>query len=373
MMAAVLAQATGIPQPEPLPLPAPFWLVWVLLIFTFLLHVIPMNLMLGGSLLAAVSRTKGTAYDLRLFQTFVKILPTIIAATVSFGVAPLLFVQLLYGRLLYTSSILIGWYWFGVIPILIVAYYGSYYLAFKHGSTGKASFWGIWIISILFLVIAFIYTNNMSLMLRPGVFVEKYLASGSGLHLNLDAPMLIPRYLHNLLGAIAVASLGIAVLGWINRKREPEFGAWAMRRGSVWFGITTIINMGVGVWFLFSLSRETLLGLMNPAGALYLMLGIVAGLVAVFLAMQAINATEPGSLVLGAVASLLLTLLSMILLRDQLRGIYLAQAGFEPVQWIVPDWGPILLFVALFVLMIVVVGWLVRLLVRAPKSGSTPS
>ena len=38
----------AIPQPDPLALPAPAWLLWALLLLTFFLHVIPMNLVLGG-------------------------------------------------------------------------------------------------------------------------------------------------------------------------------------------------------------------------------------------------------------------------------------------------------------------------------------
>ena len=39
----------AIPQPDPLALPAPAWLLWALLMLTFFLHVIPMNLVLGGA------------------------------------------------------------------------------------------------------------------------------------------------------------------------------------------------------------------------------------------------------------------------------------------------------------------------------------
>lgn len=37
-----------IPAPVPIPLPAPPWLVQILLVFTYILHVLPMNLLVGG-------------------------------------------------------------------------------------------------------------------------------------------------------------------------------------------------------------------------------------------------------------------------------------------------------------------------------------
>jgi len=47
-----------IPSVDPMPLPAPAWLFHVLLVFTFFLHALFMNLTLGGTILAAVGRLK---------------------------------------------------------------------------------------------------------------------------------------------------------------------------------------------------------------------------------------------------------------------------------------------------------------------------
>jgi len=47
------------------------------------------------------------------------------------GVAPLLFLQVLYGRLFFTSSILMAGFWLAVVPLLIVAYYCAYVVAFR--------------------------------------------------------------------------------------------------------------------------------------------------------------------------------------------------------------------------------------------------
>ena len=41
-----------IPLADPLPQPAPVWLLWALLQLTFFLHLLAMNVVLGGSILA---------------------------------------------------------------------------------------------------------------------------------------------------------------------------------------------------------------------------------------------------------------------------------------------------------------------------------
>jgi len=49
-------------------------------------------------------------------------IPSTFALGVTFGIAPLLFVQVLYGNLIYSSSILMGVFWLLIIPFIIIAY-----------------------------------------------------------------------------------------------------------------------------------------------------------------------------------------------------------------------------------------------------------
>lgn len=50
-----------IPDPDPIPLPAPVGLLKFLLILTFILHILAMNLALGGGLIAAGYTLVGAA------------------------------------------------------------------------------------------------------------------------------------------------------------------------------------------------------------------------------------------------------------------------------------------------------------------------
>ena len=112
--------AVTIPQLDPLPVPSPPGLLWFLLMLGFLLHLLPMNFVLGGTPIALAARWR--ARDGRhpqhaaLVAWFAKALPVAIAAAVTFGVVPLLFVQALYGRLFFTSAVLLARYWFAVVP-----------------------------------------------------------------------------------------------------------------------------------------------------------------------------------------------------------------------------------------------------------------
>jgi hypothetical protein len=64
------------------------------------------------------------------------------------GVPPLLFAQVLYGRALYTSSVLIGVYWISIIGILMLTYWLLYRFTARL-EAGKSAWWvgsarGLW-------------------------------------------------------------------------------------------------------------------------------------------------------------------------------------------------------------------------------------
>jgi hypothetical protein len=364
-----LASALNVPRPEPVPLSGPASVFWSLLILTFLLHVLAMNAVVGGSIAAAVNGFLGNRRKDRrhtqLSRWLYKSLPVAVAATVSLGVAPLLFAQVLYGRLLYTSSILMGWYWLAVIPILILAYYGTYLLAIKGATLGRRM--GIlgWIVAGLFLSIAFIYTNNMSSMLRPDLFVSRYLADGRGLTLNLDDPSLFPRFLHVLIGAIAVSGLLIAFYGFAASRNDQGYGSWVLRKGAKWFVAATALNFVIGTWFVLSYQTGVLLSFMRDSllGPLALATGLFFALVAFGLGAICIQSSRPGPFLYGTAGCLVVTILSMVLVRDQIRVTLLAPS-FRPTSWVEPQWGLITVFVGLLVLAVATIVWMVRLLVR---------
>jgi len=76
-----------IPDPDPIGLPAPDWLLIFLLLLTFVLHILAMNLTLGGTVIAVVSdflgRRRGDERYRRLAQHLVSLLPITLAATIT--------------------------------------------------------------------------------------------------------------------------------------------------------------------------------------------------------------------------------------------------------------------------------------------------
>ena len=215
----------AIPQPDPLALPAPAWLLWALLLLTFFLHLIPMNLVLGGSIIGAIARVRGRRPATgrtkpQLAHIIVKAMPVLISATVTLGVAALLFLQVLYGRVFFASAVVMGWWWLSVIGLLILTYYAAYLLAMRESSLGGSRHrCSPGSIAAVVGLIALIYGNNMTLMLKPAELVARYAADGGGVAAEPARPDALP----------APPAHGA---GRDRRERPRDRGRWASCGGS---------------------------------------------------------------------------------------------------------------------------------------------
>jgi len=355
-----------IPLPEALPMPAPDWLLWSLLMLTFILHVIAMNLLVGGSLIAAVARIRqpADANARELVARLTRPMPVLVAATVTFGVAPLLFLQVLYGRLFFTSSVLMAVPWLAIVPALVLAYYGIYGLAFRTGAGRATPAWWHVAIAVGLLAIGLVYTANMTLMVRADRFAALYAASGRGLHFGGGDPTIWPRWMHMMLGAIALAGLAVAWIGVSRAAIQPAFGRWAARYGARWAAVATGVNLLAGVWWLVAMPWSTLQRLLTGsiAGPTFFGVALLFGLTT-FSALVVLAVSPPSRRLVGlTAASMLLTIVFMAFTRDQLRTVGLERIGFEPVRWVSPQWVPFGLFVGCLLLAVGVVAWMVRAL-----------
>jgi protein SCO1/2 len=355
-----------LPLPDPLAPAAPAWIFAVLLDVTFFLHLLAMNLLLGGALLLLGLRLgRGRAHVAHreaLGHALEKAAPLAMAATATLGLAPLLFLQALHGRVFFTSSILMGWLWLAIVPIAILAYYGAYALALRpRGGGGRR--WANAAVSGLVLGVAFLQTTNASRSLRLETLREAQLLDPRGLLLNLSDPTFWPRLLHFALGAFAFAALATAWLGWRWRSTFPERAEWVVRRAVSLFALATAVNVFVGLGFLISLPRPVLIRLVGGGTGWSMALLAASLLLAVALAGAAFLA--PGArrragaaLALGGL--LLATLAAMTLLRDEVRRVTFANAAVDPLPAAAPQWGAAALFGTLLVAGVAVILWMVR-------------
>jgi hypothetical protein len=350
----MIATATNLilPAADALPLPAPAGLVRVLLLATFLLHLLAMNALLGGLLIAAVEAFRGRGGALA--PAIAKTSPTLVAATVTLGVAPLLFLQTLMGPFFFTSSILMGWAWFSIVVVLILAYYGTYLQAFRWAKQRRVHRGVLVATGLGFLWISFVFSNNTSLMAAPAAWPALYFADARGLHLNLGDATLLPRWIHAVLGAVAVAGLALA---WWGRRR-PD--AAMERTGLKTFTLVTLVNLAVGVWYLAALPRPALrLFMGGSAGATAVFgAGFLLGLAALAFGWRAWR-RGPGA-GLGAVTATTLAVMAlMVVQRDLARAAALGELYLPADLAAEPQWLNMGIFAVLLAGGIGLVVWMV--------------
>jgi cytochrome c len=114
--------ATPIPRDLPLPLPVPEWLLVVCLVVFFLVHILFVNLMVGGSLIVVVlewmglksKRWDALAHEVAQTITVNKSLAVVM------GIGPLLCINLLYTMQWYSANALTGHAWLMIVPLVTV-------------------------------------------------------------------------------------------------------------------------------------------------------------------------------------------------------------------------------------------------------------
>ncbi|MFY8003556.1 MAG: cytochrome C, partial [Chitinophagaceae bacterium] len=210
---------TPVPRDIPLDLPLPEWLLVILLVFSFLLHIVFVNLMLGGTILSLWSQIKGLKNEEyhNLAHEIARTITVNKSLAVVLGVAPLLSINTLYTIYFYSANALTGIMWIAIIPLVTVAFLLTYLNKYTWKVLDKNRALSIAIIALataIFLFIPLIFLTNVNLMLFP----EKW-GTVKGFLDALLLPNVFPRYFHFILSSLSVT--GLFLFWYIGRKNYP--------------------------------------------------------------------------------------------------------------------------------------------------------
>ncbi|UCG61371.1 MAG: cytochrome C [Candidatus Zixiibacteriota bacterium] len=262
---SVLAQAP-VPRDLDLPLPIPAADLKILLVITFLAHILFVNLMVGSSVLTVIFEVIGLSsprYD-ALAKRIAHTITVNKSLAVVLGVGPLLCISLVYTIHFYSANALTGYAWISVIPLVILAFLAAYlhkYTWDKWTGRYKRMHVGVGLTAaVLFLCIPLIFLSNINLMLFPQQWVEV-----KGFFSSLRVGNVFPRLFHFLAASIAVTGLFLA--GWFGRKSYPlgdnlpEFNHSKLRR--LFYRVAfyvTLAQLFFGPLLLFTLPAEGVTG-----------------------------------------------------------------------------------------------------------------
>jgi hypothetical protein len=368
--------AAVFPAADPIPLPAPVWLFKGLLDLTLTLHFVALYMLLGGMLAAVVLNARGhragDAGRVGASGVVAGWLPVVMTYVINLGIPPLLFAQVLYGRALYTSSVLVGAYWIAVIPLLIGCYH-LLYVAKARGAEGRPFVLPLTVALLAAWAIARIYTANMTLMLDPAAWGPAYHADPSGGHL-LAGPGSWARWAYMLAAGVTGGGVLLVLLSRGRSLTEPA--ATALRgaaKPALLAGTVGSVAAGIAAWGGQPAAIREACSSADPvwaaaAGAWFL------GATGVAILAVRLGTCGCGAKVAALSGSALLQTAGFVVCRDLVRDASLAAAGFDVWDRTVAVNGSVLgLFFVLFVAGLGVIGWLASVAWRAePAKGEMP-
>lgn len=364
----ILAESIVVPAVDPIGLPGHPVIFLSLLLLTHFLHILFMNFVLGGSLIAVglnAAALRGHATAREMAGVIFRTMPVVLSMAITMGVAPLLFVQVLYGPYFYSANVRMGFAWFSLFIVAMIGFYLVYWLIHRGGAmvdraVGAAdSRPGLRLaVSMLaagcFLWVGWVMANNHELSLRPALW-----RAGGSFRWYTSAATTIPRYLHDVVGATAVAGLWLAGLGWWRTRRaiapSADLNAAMIRLGLRLTATVTAMQVAVGIILLFSLEpavRNSLLGFGSPLAVVWTV--SLLGVVALFGILTYASAhPQQFKWYAVSVATTAAVIVGMLMGREHVRQAYLAMptgGGFTFKQWAVyPQYGSLIVFALLLV------------------------
>lgn len=361
---------------NPLGNPAPFWFLEVFKVLGFTLHLVPMNLWYAGMILITTIGIFGKGMNKTAANHLANAMPIIVALGINFGIIPLLFTQVAYHKFYYASSILMAWPWISVIALLIFAYYGVYIYAIRirAGKVTTLARISGWISAIAFIVIGFLFANNMSLMTNVDRWIEIFQSTNAagavtGMALNLGEPTLIPRWLMVL--GMSFTTVGAYIVfdgAYFSRKESDEFRAFAPKYGLKIYFVGLVIFGAMAMWYFFvAMPKSMYDALMSQQLFVFffILTAVFPILILPILFLQSKKRTKVLALTLGIAQFLFLGLNAIC--RQWVQNAEVKRY-FDAAEEVVNiQWSPMIVFLILFVIGVTIVIWMVSKAVQASK------
>jgi hypothetical protein len=323
-------------------LSAPLWLITTLHWLTLTLHFLAMNFLVGGLVTLLVARIQNK-WDDPTVRKLLKLFPTLMAATITLGVAPLLFLQLTYHQQVYSAAIVSAWFWLSILAVAMASYYFLYGAAFaKVGSTRVGTYLTLALLGLIY--VSFMYSGAFSLAEKPGLIKELYQQDQSGLTVNNHFGDYLVRWLHMLFGAFTVGGFFAGLMGQ-HQERLFRTGRGVFlygMMGAITFGLFNLLTLG-----------DLLMPFMRSAGIWLVTIGLV-------LSAAALHFYFKKKFLISGVL-VFVSLFMMVVTRHLLRSMRLEGIWDSASIPIHPQWSVLVLFVACFVLALVLIGYMLKL------------
>jgi hypothetical protein len=339
----------------------------VLIAATLVLHMLFMHYALAGALLVAWSSLRGRSLGAapgRLAAIVREWLPFAVSGAITAGIAPLLFVQVVYQGSFYTANLLLFNGWMAILPALILAMWLLYLSKAHHAARSRVAKATVATLAAgLIVFVGRAFVENHLVSLAPASWVAMYEggASVSSLVIWTRLAMWIGMAFTTLASLVAWQVLGGACG---SRMAERASLARPLSR----LAVLGLIATAAAWWWHGHTSPGFVQSWLSPAARPWLACALTGATASVAAwGMMAVRGMITGRLVAMAVSATTLTLLGAAMVREVQR---LAElAGTPSAARSVELGGGALVFAIAAVGGVAVIGWIVATVRRTPRTS----
>jgi len=319
-----------LPNDIPLPLPTGGMdsvvvpIFHILLVVSFLVHIIFINILIGSSVLSVINNWIGHLKGDKNYDKVAYLLTTPVTISENmgalWGVAPLLIVSVMYTAFFYSASVMNSPQWLHIIWGNIVAFLISYLYKFSWHKLENHKALHITIgaiAAILFLSLPPVFMSTVQLYITPSTWTPD-----THFWNVVTRPDVLFRLAHFYLGAFAVNGMFMLLYGVYKRNKGQDLEAAKIliRQGKAWFLVPTVLNLFVGTLTFFQFPNYGIENFYSKGFEIFIILAVIAILVSIAIMLKYfLDDNIPTKAVYATAGFLVITLIFMGITRHGMR------------------------------------------------------
>ena len=323
----------------------------ILLVLTFALHITMVNVIIGGIFVAIKELFKRTEYSLRLAKALGRVITVSLSIAIVLGVAPLLFVQVIYDPFWYTATTMSAFWALMFLVVITIAFYSSYgfYLGNKKANRENAkAHWAV--VAAIFVIFTALFIHMLSVeQLNPMEWKSwivgpdgKVSFAGGEFH-NIQ----LGRLLHFIIPSFAVTGIFLMLYSIYFSKRDDfdkSYLEYVSKKGANLALWSSILGIASGFWWLGIIPKS-----FNFAQNPFFLTGAILGIMTTcYLGAAYLN---PQKYAIRSAIFMFITIFLMSCAREALRMDYMKQVGYSIFNYPLNiDWPSTILFFATFIM-----------------------
>ncbi|MFH1699087.1 MAG: hypothetical protein ABIE07_00755 [Candidatus Zixiibacteriota bacterium] len=269
-----------------------------------------------------------------------------------------MFLQVIYGEFFYSATIISGWNWFMIVPIVIVVYYLLYIASLKKNLADKKRITLLSIAAVGLVYVSYTLTMISDLASKTELWAGLYQTSPEGFSLNPNWVQTFFRWGHSIAGALTVAGIIIQLFALYYKKVKGNLELFVYGRRIFMIGMIKAAILAT--IYLLVIDWDILIGFLSSPGLHVLLMAIAVNIVAIIINYRVSDAEKNRGTILTTAGLVFVGMFLMVMARHFLRLVYL-DGIFDPARLdIQTQMGPLILFLTCFVSGVIVTIWMIR-------------